>query len=57
MRFKKIDLNERVLVISLKNAFTVLFRVQTAKIITVIEINKNILSIIDRLMNEKVEFV
>ena len=57
MRFKKIDINERVLVISLKNAFTVLFRVQTAKIITVIEINKNILSIIDRLMNEKVEFV
>ena len=57
MRFKKIDINERVLVISLKNAFTVLFRVQTAKIITVFEINKNILSIIDRLMNEKVEFV
>ena len=57
MRFKQIDINERVLVISLKNAFTVLFRVQTAKIITVIEINKNILSIIDRLMNEKVEFV
>ena len=55
MRFKKIDINERVLVISLKNAFTVLFRVQTAKIITVIEINKNILSIIDRLMNEKVD--
>ena len=57
MRFKNIYINERVLVFSLKKAFTVLFRVQTAKIITVYKTNKNILSIKDRLMNEKVEFV